>query len=125
MNPKNEDFPSALEAIFLVIGLFAVEYIVSAALSDLRPLSGVDPEDIAGVVVLLGNGVFFSALLYYQRMTYASLFHSSGNSVAATVGTLTVPILLIVPGSTLVVWTVQALLVSAFPLSHWHQAMFE
>ena len=125
MKPTNEEFPSALESIFLVIGLYAAEYVAGAALLDFRSLSGIDRRDIDGVVAVLGSGVLFSALLYYKRMTYASLFHPSSNSVAATVGTLTVPVLLIVPGLTLAVWTMQALLVSAFPLSSWHQAMFE
>lgn len=125
MSPRNEEFPSALEAIFLVVGLFAVEYIVSAAMLDLRSSSWGGPQDIEGIVVLLANSILFSVLLYYKRMTYASLFHPSNQSVVATIGTLTVPVLLIVPGLTLALWTIHAILVSAFPLSPWHQAMFD
>lgn len=125
MNHNNEEFPSAIEAVFLVLGLFAAEYIVRAALLDLRSFSGMDPRDIVGIVALLGNCVVFSVLLYYKRMTYASLFHPSSQSVTATITVLTMPVLLIVPGLLMAVSTIQAILVWMFPLSHWHQAMFE
>lgn len=125
MTERNEGFPTAIEAVFLVIALFIAQYLVGAALFDLRFLSGVEPRDVWGVVNLLGNGILFSVLLHYKKISYASLFHPSRNSVAATMGTLTVPVLLIVPGLTLAVWTVQAVLVFIFPISHWQTAMFE
>jgi hypothetical protein len=39
MLEQNERFPSALEAVFLVIALFVAEFVVAAALRDLRSLS--------------------------------------------------------------------------------------
>jgi len=125
MKQQNESLPSALEAIFLVIGLFVAEYVVRAALLDLRAVSGVDPRDVSGVVAILGNGILFSVLLRYKRISYASLFHPSRSSVVATVGTLTIPVLLIVPGLIMVMWTIQLVLQSVFPLSHWQQALFD
>lgn len=125
MTEHRETFPSAVEAVFLVVGLFAAEYLVGAMLLDLRAFSGIHPRDIAGVIAVLGNGILFSALLYYKGMSYRSLFHPSHNSVAATVGTLTIPVLLVVPGLLMAMSAVEAILASAFPLSHGDQAMFE
>lgn len=125
MKEQNETFPSVVEAVFLVIGVFIAEYIVGAVLFDLRGLSGVHPRDIGGVVAVLGNGVLFSALLHYKRMGYRALFHPSPHSVMATVGTLALPILLLIPGLLMAMWAIEAFLEWALPLSRWHQAMFD
>jgi len=122
---RHRKFPSILEAVFLVIALFVAEYVVGAALRDLRPLSGIDPKDITGVVALLGNGILFSALLHYKRMGYASLFHPSSNSVRATISTLSVPILFLIPALFLAVSAVTSLLAWLFPVSRWEQSMFD
>jgi membrane protease YdiL (CAAX protease family) len=125
MKPRNETFPSGLEAAFLIVGLFVVEYLIGALLHDVRSLSGVESRDIEGAIVVLGNGVMFSVLLHYKQLSYASLFHTSKASVVATMGTLALPILFIIPALILVVWAIEAVLVAAFPLAHWEQAMFE
>ena len=125
MKEQNEDFPSILEAVFLVIGLFIAEYLISTILFDLRFLSGVNPRDIAGVVAVLGNGIVFSALLHYKRMSYRSLFHSSRNSIAATVATLTLPVLLVIPGLLMTVWTIQDVVQWVFPMSYGKQTTFD
>jgi len=125
MEQRNETFPNALEASLLIVGLFVVELLIGAALHDVKSISGIDPRDVSGVIAVLGNGVLFSALLHYKRMSYASLFHTSKTSVVATVGILIVPILCIVPGITLAVWTLQNVLEQLFPLARWQQAMFD
>lgn len=125
MEQRNKTFPGAFEATFLIIGLFVTEYLIGALLHDLRSLSGIDPRDIEGAIALLGNGILFTGLLHYKRMDYASLFHPSKVSVMATVGTLGLPILFIIPALVLTVWTIEAILVTAFPLAHWEQVMFE
>src|SRR5207244_3784542 len=114
-----------LEAGCLVVALFVAVYLVAVVFRDLRSFSGVNPRNIDGVVALLGNGILFSWLLHYKRMSYASLFHPSRNSVGATLGTLSIPILFVIPGLTLLMLTAVSALVSVFPVSRWEQAMFE
>jgi hypothetical protein len=123
MSRQNETFPSASEATLLVIALFVTEFLIGAALHDVQSLSGIDPRDASGGIVVLGNGVLFSVLLHYKRMSYASLFHSSRASLAAVLGILSVPILCLVPGLFLAVWTFQNALVQLFPVANWQQAM--
>lgn len=125
MNRERKMFPTAIEAVFLIVALFAIETLISAALHDAKSASGIDPRDVAGAIAVLGNGVLFSLLMQYKGSTYASLFHAPKTSVTATVGTLTLPILLIVPGLTLAVWTFEAILVELFPLARGQQAMFD
>lgn len=125
MNREHDTFPTAIEATLLIVALFAIELLIGAALHDVRSISGIDPRDVTGAITVLGNGVLFSLLMQHKRTTYASLFHSSETSVAATVGTLAFPILLVVPGLTLAVWTLQMILVELFPLAGWQRAMFD
>jgi membrane protease YdiL (CAAX protease family) len=122
---QNDRFPSGLEAVFLVVALFVAEYLVAVVFRDLRTFSGINTRNVDGVVALLGNGILFTWLLHYKRMSYASLFHPSRNSVSATLGTLSLPILLVIPGLALVMLTVVSMLVAVFPMSRWEQAMFE
>lgn len=124
MKERNEHFPSALEAFFVVIALFVAEYVVGAALYDLKAFSGVDPRDVLGVVALFGNSIVFTALMHYKRLSYASLFHPSQRSITATLGTLSLPILLIIPALTLAMWTLMSALVLVAPMSRWEEAMF-
>ena len=125
LRERNGRFPSVVEALFLIVALFMAEYVVAAALRDLRGLSGIDPRDITGVVTVLGNGILFSALLYYKRMSYASLFHPSTNSVGATIGTLSLPILLMIPAMTLAMSALVSMLEWLFPIPRWEEAMSE
>lgn len=125
MQERNETFPSAAEAVFLVVMLFALECLVWAALFDLRSWSGIHQHDTSGVVTLLGNGILFSALLHYKGLSYRSLFHSSPSSGAATLGRLAVPLLLLVPGLIMAVASIESVLVALFPMSSDTQAMFE
>jgi len=125
MKEKNEAFPNGLEAAFLVIFLFVAEYLIYAVLIDLKAFSDVNPRDMGGVVAVLGNGILFTALLHYKGLSYKSLFHSSEYSVAATVGTLSFPILCLIPALTLGMWVTTSALMWLFPMSHWQEMMFE
>ncbi len=117
-------FPSALEAVFLVIMLFVAEYVINAALYDLRLFAGADADGAGAVVTVLANGLLFSVVLHYKGMSYRELIHPSSQPFAATVATLTAPVLLIVPGLALAVGTVEGMLEWAFPLSARQEAYF-
>jgi len=121
---EHENFPSALEAFFLVIALFAAERAFSYLLCGLLLPMGFSDMDIGALVVFLGNGAVFAALLHYKRLSYAELFHGSHNSVAATLGLLAVPILLLVPGLTLLMTSLEAVLEWLLPVSEWHRRTF-
>lgn len=120
-----ERFPSAVEAIFIVLTLFGVEFMLGAAFYDANKLLGLDARDLDSVVVLLGNGALFVALMHYKRMDYRNLFHPSPNSVLATLLTLSLPTLLLIPALILAISSVMAALVWILPMSRWEEAMFE
>jgi uncharacterized protein len=125
MKEQHEDYPSILEAFFLIVGLFGAEYLVAAALHDIRIFAGSDQRDFWGIIEILGYGILFSALLAYKRLTYRDLFHQSQRSPATTIALLALPILAIIPAIILTVSSLMSALAWFFPMSHWEEAMFE
>jgi uncharacterized protein len=123
--PHRETYPSLVEAVFLLAALFALEYLLSAVLRDAGRAAGLHTRDVVGAVSVFANGVLFTWVLYYKRLSYRELFHPSRHSVAATLGTLSVPILLIVPAFVLAMSVLNLVVVSIFPMSRWDEVMFE
>src|SRR5882672_4181451 len=122
---QHQNYPSLIDAFFLVVALFALEYVVGAAFRDAARVWGLRNRDFNEIVTLLAHGALFTGLLYYKRLSYSELFHPARHSVAATLGTLSVPILLVVPGLLLLVSCVNVVVVWVFPLSRWEEVMFE
>lgn len=125
MNKSTESFPTGLESIFVIIGLFAGEYFFSALLYDFKDALGIGKNQITAITSILGSGLIFSALVSYKKISYSSIFHNTKTSATAIVSVLTIPIILLVPGLILVVWTVHVLVLSIFPLSNREIIMFE
>jgi membrane protease YdiL (CAAX protease family) len=125
MIEKNHTFPSGLEAFFLVIALFGLEFVIGAAMYDLRDVLALPRQDVGGMVTFLANGVVFSAVMHYKGMSYRDLFHSSPASATATMVELTPSIAMTIPALVLLTTTLGAFLVHLFPLSASETAMFE
>lgn len=126
MPPRSRDtFPNALEAAFLVACLFAVEFILGAALYDAQSLLGMDPSDLMSVALVLANGLLLTAVMQWSGLGYASLFHDSSSSPSAVMGLLALPILCLLPALTLFNLSVGVMVVTLFPMSPSDAAMFE
>ncbi|MEO7495988.1 MAG: CPBP family intramembrane glutamic endopeptidase [Massilia sp.] len=124
MTEKNENFPNALEAVVLVAALFLVEYLVGAALSDMRGWLEMDSNELGGMIMVLANGIVFTVVMQYKGLKYGDLFHASPSSISATMAVLLPAIVLTVPLLTLVGQLLVGLLVWLFPLSDSEAAMF-
>jgi hypothetical protein len=125
MTEKNETFPNGVEAFFILIAFFAVEYVISAAMHDMRGFLALPRQDVGDMVTVLASGVVFTAVMYYKGMSYRNLFHSSQASPADTLIALIPPIALTIPALVLLTSTVGEMLVRLFPLSPSETAMFE
>lgn len=124
MQERNENFPNGVEAFLLFVALFVAEYVVGLAMFDLRGVHGMDLKDVDGLVALVGNGIIFTFVMEYKKLTYRELFHSSAASKTATILLLGPLIVLIVPLICLLLGTAIEWLVRVFPLSNWEQAAF-
>ncbi len=125
MIEKNETFPSGLEAFFMLIALFAAEFVIGAAMYDMRDILALPRQDVGMLTTLLANGVVFTAVMHYKTLSYRDLFHSSPFSAGSTVLVLTPAIALTVPAIVLANSALSALLVHLFPLSVSEAALFE
>lgn len=125
MIEKNEKFPSGLEAFFLIVALFGLEFVIGAAMYDMRDFLALPRQDVGGMVTFLANGVVFTAVMHYKGMSYRDLFHSASASVADMLVGLAPAIALTIPALVLLTTTVGAFLVYLFPLSASETEMFQ
>src|SRR5712671_1751712 len=103
MTEARAAFPNKLQAFGIVAALIAIEMLVVLVIRDFSLLSMMDRSGAAAFITVAGNGFVFVFLTTYKQLSYRSLFHSASNSVTATLVTLVLPILLIVPGLALLV----------------------
>ena len=125
MTNKNQDFPSALQALLLIVALFAVELVVSAALHDLQGLLGLTESQAEALGSLVANGCVFATLMQYKGLTYRELFHPAGTSMRDTAVSIVPWVVMLVPALVLILTTLVSLVTQVFPLSASERAMFE
>lgn len=125
MSNPSDNFPNGLEAIFLVIALFFAEYVVAAILYAFNSALGLQPSELAILAGLLGNGLIFTGLLSYKKISYSNLFHDTSISLTAILALLSIPIICLVPGLLLLSALLQFFLQLLAPLSPQDAQMFE
>ena len=125
MIEKNHSFPNGVEAFFMVVALFALEFVIGAAMHDLRDVLALPRQDVGGMTTLLANAIVFTAVMHYKTLSYRSLFHASADSPADVLAILVPAITLTIPALVLLSTTLGAFLVYLFPLSPAETAMFE
>jgi membrane protease YdiL (CAAX protease family) len=122
---QDERFPSAWQALLLVLCLFMAQYVVGAALYDARRLLDLSEAELSILDTLLGNGIIFVILMHAKKFTYRKLFHPSRASIAST-SMLVVPlVVLLIPFLILVAGEMNAVLVRLFPMSRSEERMFD
>ena len=117
MTERHTTFPSALEAFFLVLCLWGVDYLVTCALYDAHKWLGLDdPYSLLTLSRLLTNGIVFTALLHWKNLEYRDLFNSSRSATAATMVVIVPLVLLATPCLFLLMGCVNYLLITEFPM---------
>ncbi len=125
MPEQHENLPNAVEAFFLILALFLLEYVLSLAMVDLHDVLGLTEAQQGDLVMVLANGILFSVLMHYKHLSFGQLFHSSPSSPRATFVLLLLPILLTIPAFVMLMGAVNQALVELFPLSRAEEHMFE
>lgn len=124
MNEKNAAFPNGLEAVWLVIAMLMAEWLVCAALHDMRGVLSLAPDEVGALIMVLGNAIVFTGLMHYKGLEYRSLFHASPSSMASVVLMVFPAVALTVPAVFLASGLVDQVTASLFPLSASERAMF-
>jgi uncharacterized protein len=109
MSEQHPTYPSAAQALLLIVMLMAIELLVSIAVFEADLLADVNDSDVYGFITVVGNGILFIGLMAYKRIGYRTLFHPAGHSLTATMTLVTLPILLLVPGLVLFAGTANSL----------------
>jgi membrane protease YdiL (CAAX protease family) len=123
MPKKFHTFPNALETIFLVVGLFGLEYLMGGALNDWRQTLDLNDEEISVLATVLGNGAMFTIVMHLKGMKYGDLFHSSKHSTWRAVS-LTPFVAMLVPALLLGMSSLSYVVQTIFPESPQEEAMF-
>lgn len=125
MTEQHPTYPSAGQALLLIVILMAIELLVSIAVFESDLLAGINEGDVYGFITVVGNGILFVGLMAYKRIGYRTLFHPAGHSLTATLTLVTLPILLLVPGLVLFAGTANSLVQWLIPMSADDVARFE
>ncbi len=104
-------------ALALIFVAWFAEVMLSAVLSPVLSRHGLQPMAAASLIRVLCYGGVFSVLLHQSGMSYRKLFHDSPSGVAATLGLLGPPILLLVPLIVLLDGIAMAWLEKLLPMS--------
>ena len=123
MDEKHKTFPNALEALMLVIALYMAEYLVGAALYDVRGALSMEPRDLGGMIMVLGYGIVFTALMAYKNLSYRALFHASSAPRPATMLVLFPALGLTLPLIFMFMVTVDTALMALFPMTPQERAL--
>ena len=125
MTEKNQDFPSALQAVLLVVALYAVEWIFGAVLNDAQGVLDLTESQSWALEAVIANGCVFATVMQMKGLTYRELFHPASTSMRATAATVVPWVLLLVPALVLGISMLIGIETQAFPLSDRERALFD
>lgn len=125
MNQKHENFPTALEAFFLIVFLLGAEVLLNMLVHDSMFFTGVSMEEVDGVIMVLANAILFTAVLHYKGMSYSELFHSAAAVTPARLCLIMVPVMLLIPGLELSLSFIGGMLEEWQPVPAGQQRIFD
>jgi membrane protease YdiL (CAAX protease family) len=125
MTGKNPAFPSAAQALLLILALFLVEILVDAVLRAAQDTLAVTDAQRWALSSVIANGCVFATLMQIKGLTYRALFHPAGTSMRATAATVVPWVLLLVPALVLGLSILIGIETQAFPLSDSERALFD
>jgi membrane protease YdiL (CAAX protease family) len=125
MPEQHPNLPNAVQAVFLILALFMLEFVIGVAMYGMRDVLGLTDMQQADLVNVLANGILFSVLMHHKNLSFAQLFHASRSSPKVTFILLLPPILLTIPAFVMLMGALSQILVDLFPLSSAEEQMFE
>ncbi len=124
MQTQNEQFPSAPQALLVLLALLVTSMVVGAALYDFRQALDLSPNEMDAFVVFFSNAIVFTIVMHLKGLSYRSLFHNAQASLRSTLILLVPPIALLIPAMVLFGTSLVTMLIALFPLSPAQTQMF-
>ena len=125
MTENKRAFPSALQALLLILALFAVEIVVGTVLHSVQGVLGLTSSQAWALGSVIANGCVFATVMQIQGLTYRELFHPAGTSMRDTAIAVVPGVLMLVPALVLTLSALVTIVTQAFPLSDSERALFE
>ncbi len=125
MTDKNTSFPSAPQALLLVVALYALEYAIGRLFGDAQSVLALTEPQAWALTSLLANGLVFATVMQWKGLTYRALFHPAGTSMRGTAMALVPWVLLLVPALVLNITVIVNIVARAFPLSARERELFD
>ncbi len=114
---KNRNFPNLLEALFIILVLMAMEWLVCAAFIDIAGRPAADDMLAEVIISLTSFGITIGGLLAFKNLSPAALIHSGKASVPAVLLLLSLPVAMVFVGMCVLMQDLLALLLIALPMS--------
>jgi len=125
MNERHEQFPTAPQAVLLLVTLFLLEVLVGVLLRDLNGVLGLSDAALGALDSVLANGLLLSAVLQYKGIGHRALIHPSAASPVATFALLLPPLLMLTPALVLLLGVANDWMMRLLPLSAWEAEAFD
>ncbi|MEP7155414.1 MAG: CPBP family intramembrane glutamic endopeptidase [Betaproteobacteria bacterium] len=128
LKPRGEvqpDFPSLLQAIYVLVLLFLVDVLLMGLYIDtFGRFEDGDPV-AASIIVIGGNTIVLTALMYMKRLSLASLFQPGDNSARAVLLVLTLPVMLVSAGMAVLIDDLLRVILLVLPMTKGQFEMFD
>jgi hypothetical protein len=125
MTDPAKPFPSAPQALLLIVALTLGELLVGSLLNAAQEVLALTPPQAWALTSLVVNGCVFATIMQHQGLSYRQLFHPAGTSMRATALSVVPWVLLLVPALVIGLSMLVTLVTQAFPLSDSQRAMFD
>ncbi len=125
MTDPAKPFPSAPQALLLIVALTLGEFLVGVLLNAAQDVLALTPPQAWALTSLVVNGCVFATIMQHQGLSYRQLFHPAGTSMRATALSVVPWVLLLVPALVIGLSMLVTLVTHAFPLSDSQRAMFD
>lgn len=125
MTEKNEAFPTAFQAMLLIVAVFLIQVLMGTLLSGGEDPWSLAPDELSTIAAVLGNGAVLVFAMQVKDIGYRQLLHASSASANATFFLLLGPILMLIPALVWLMSTTTGWLIELMPLSAPEEALFE
>jgi len=117
-------YPNVRQAIFILLGFFAMQMLAGGGLAFLHKALGLGKDQITALAIVVGNVLMFLILTRTRRMPFASMFQASPLPAIETFAALLLPLLMIVPLLVLLLEAIVNMAAIIWPMSARQEAMF-
>ncbi|MEO5687009.1 MAG: CPBP family intramembrane glutamic endopeptidase [Burkholderiaceae bacterium] len=125
MTGQTKPFPSAPQALLLIVAMTVAEILVGTLLREAGGVLALTVPQIWTLTSLIVNGCVFATIMQRQGLSYRQLFHPAGTSMRATAASVVPWVLLLVPALVIGLSMLVTLLTQAIPLSDKERALFD